>query len=159
MLTKYENMKREINKRIRFFPSGVKFSFRDRKKFKHFIDLIILREGKKIEIVNFVFCTDLQLRNLNKKFLNHDYFTDILTFDLSENKKLIIADIYVSVNRINDNSKKFHISFTKELHRIMIHGLLHLCGYKDKKKIEKSQIRLTEDKYLSLYFSKRFHVK
>ena len=159
LLTKYENMIREINKRIRFFPTGIKFSFKDRKKFKNFIDLIILQEGKKLKTVNFVFCTDLQLRKLNKTFLNHDYFTDILTFDLSENKKLIIADIYISVDRINENSKIFHFSFNKELHRVMIHGLLHLCGYKDKKKIEKKQIRIKEDKYLSLYFSSRFHVK
>lgn len=149
----------EINKRIRFFPSGLKFSFRDRKKFKHFIDFIILREGKKLKTINFVFCTDLQLRKLNKAFLNHDYFTDILTFDLSENKEIIIADIYISLDRINENSKIFNISFTKELHRVMIHGLLHLCGYKDNKKIEKKKIRIIEDKYLSLYFSSKFHVK
>ena len=142
----------DINKRVHFFSQYVNIRLKNRKKFKHFVDHILENEGKSLHLVNFIFSTDEELRKLNKDFLEHDYYTDILTFDLSESKKNITADIYISVDRTKENARIFAVSFSKELHRVMIHGILHLCGYKDKKTSDIKKIRKAEDKYLTKYF-------
>ena len=152
MLTKYEIMKGDINKRVHFFSQSLSIPIRDRKKFKSFVDYVFRAEAKSLKLVNFIFCTDEELRKLNNDFLKHDYYTDILTIDLSEEKKDITADIYISIDRIRDNANIFNVSFSKELHRVMIHGILHLCGYKDKKNSDIMQIRKAEEKYLAKYF-------
>ncbi len=137
---------------VHFFSQGVNVSLKDRIKLKSFFGYLLQNEGKRLDLINYVFCSDEELRKLNKNFLTHTYYTDILTFDLSENKKDIVADIYISIERVKENARFFNISFSKELHRVMIHGLLHLCGYKDKKKSEINKIRAAEDRYLSEYF-------
>jgi len=142
----------DINKRIHFFSQSLNIPLKDRKKFKSFLGYILRVEGKSLNLINFIFCSDDELRKLNKDFLKHDYYTDILTFDLSENKKNITADIYISIDRTKENAKIFAVSFSKELHRVMIHGILHLCGYKDKKNSDIKKIRKAEDKYLTKYF-------
>ena len=152
LLTKYEIMLGDINKRIHFFSQSLNIPLKDRKKLKSFLGYILRVEGKSLNLINFIFCTDDELRKLNKDFLKHDYYTDILTFDLSENKKNITADIYISIDRTKENAKIFAVSFSKELHRVMIHGILHLCGYKDKKNSDIKKIRKAEDKYLTKYF-------
>jgi rRNA maturation RNase YbeY len=143
----------DINKRVHFFSQSINIPLKDRKKFKSFVKYILTHEGKRLTLINFVFCTDKELRKLNNDFLRHDYYTDILTFDLSESKKDITADMFISVDRTRDNAKAFAASFSKELHRVMIHGVLHLCGYKDKKNSDIKKIREKEDWYLSKYFS------
>jgi len=153
LLTKYEIMTGHISKKVRFFSQSLNNPLRDRKKFKSLVGYILKQEGKKLNLVNFVFCTDEELRKLNNVFLKHNYYTDILTFDLSESKADITADIFISIDRTRDNAKIFSVSFSKELHRVMIHGILHLCGYKDKKKSDIKRIRETEDKYLFKYFN------
>jgi probable rRNA maturation factor len=142
----------DTNKKIHFFSQSLNISLKDRKKFKSFVDYILKNEGKSLNLINFIFCTDEELRKLNNDFLKHDYYTDILTFDLSENKKDVTADIFISIDRTRDNAKSFSVSFSQELHRVMIHGVLHLCGYKDKKSSDIKKIRAKENWYLLKYF-------
>jgi|KBSSwiS6_1023812.scaffolds.fasta_scaffold01371_6 probable rRNA maturation factor len=146
------------NRKIRFFYNGLNFSFPHRTKFKIFLEKLLNQEGQKPQSINYIFCTDQELRKLNKQYLNHDYYTDILTFDLSYLKKELIAEIFISIPRIKENSRSLGHSFNKELQRVMIHGLLHLCGYMDKTEKEIKKMRQLEDKYLSAY-SQLFHVK
>ena len=145
-------MKIDINKKVYFFSQSLNARFKDKTKFKNFVNYLLKNEGKNIALITFIFCSDEELRKLNNDFLNHNYYTDILTFDLSDSKFEITADIFISIDRVKENSKLINISFSKELHRVMIHGLLHLCGYKDKKKYDIEKIRATENKYLSKYF-------
>ena len=142
----------DINKKVRFFSQTLNNPLRNRNKFKSFVDYVLRQERKNLNLINFIFCTDEELRKLNKDFLKHDYYTDILTFDFSESRTAITADIFISIDRIRNNAKIFSVSFSKELHRVMIHGMLHLCGYKDKKKSDIRKIRQAEDKYLNKYF-------
>ena len=148
-------MTNDMNKKVRFFSQSFTVSFRNRKKFKSFVEYILTKEGKILNHINIVFCTDEELRMLNIDFLKHDFYTDILTFDLSKINEEITADIYISLNRIRENAKIFNVPFSRELHRVMIHGILHLCGYKDKKSFDFKRIRAAEDKYLSKYFKRQ----
>lgn len=94
-------------------------------------------------------CSDDHLLQINKKHLNHDYYTDIITFELSENNE-ISGDLYISTDRVLDNAKQLNITFHVELNRVIIHGILHLCGYKDKTKAQQKEMREKENYYLSL---------
>jgi len=103
--------------------------------------------------LTFIFCSDEFLLDINKRFLKHDFYTDIITFELSKSVKAATeGEVYISVDRVKDNSKQLSTSFNDELHRVIIHGVLHLCGYKDKKKPEQAQMRSAENRYLELYF-------
>ena len=114
-------------------------------------------EGKIIESLIYVFCSDKYLLKINQTFLNHNYYTDILTFDLSKTSKIIEGEIYISVDRVKENSKELKININLEFLRVIFHGVLHLCGYTDKTKLQKQKMRKKEDEYL-LYYS-TFHVK
>jgi len=119
---------------------------------KGFIDRLFKKEGKRLDNIQYIFCSDDYLLDINRQYLQHDYYTDIITFDLSEPKQPINAEIYVSIDRVKENARDFKTSFKKELHRVIFHGALHLCGYKDKKPKEEALMRKMEDKYLDLYF-------
>ena len=106
-------------------------------------------EGKSVEAINYVFCSDQFLHEMNREYLAHDTLTDIITFDYSE-KESISGDVFISLDRTKENAQKFHQTPLKELHRVMVHGLLHLIGYKDKAPSESEQMRAKEDYYLSL---------
>lgn len=108
----------------------------------------ILSESYKLEEINYVFCDDEYLHKLNVEFLNHDTLTDIISFDYSMGK-LIQGDIYISVERVVDNAKDFKVSFLEELNRVIIHGILHYCGYKDKTDTDALVMRDKENYYLS----------
>ncbi|HEX4877439.1 MAG TPA: rRNA maturation RNase YbeY, partial [Chitinophagaceae bacterium] len=88
---------------------------------------------------------------INRQFLQHNYFTDIITFDLSDTGKVVHAEIYISIERVKDNARKLRVSFRKELHRVIFHGVLHLCGYKDKKASQQKEMRAREEELLKLY--------
>jgi rRNA maturation RNase YbeY len=98
--------------------------------------------------INIIFCSDDYLLEINKQYLQHDYYTDIITFDYKDNN-LISSDIFISVDRLKDNAQTLQISFDSELKRIIIHGLLHLCGYEDDTTEKRSNMSLKEDYYLS----------
>lgn len=120
-----------------------------------FIREMFIREGKSGDSLGFIFCTDAYLLKINQEFLRHDYFTDIITFEFTEpGSKSISGEIYISVDTVRDNARRFHTSMVQELHRVIFHGILHLCGYGDKTKAQKLMMRQMEDKYLDLYFAK-----
>jgi rRNA maturation RNase YbeY len=109
--------------------------------------------NRPIDSLNIIFCADTYLLSINKQFLNHDFYTDIITFDLASNKsEPIQAEIYISVERVKDNASKLGAPFIQELHRVVFHGLLHLLGYRDKLKKDQLTMRSMEDKLLMLYF-------
>jgi probable rRNA maturation factor len=122
----------------------------DDKKNKRWLKDVISREGKKTGDIQYVFCDDNYLAAINKSFLNHDTFTDIITFPTTDNPDLISGEIYISMERVNENSKKNSVSFSEELSRVILHGILHLIGYKDYSDSEKKLIRGKEDYYLHL---------
>lgn len=127
-------------------------SLRERSKLKSFLLNIFKKENRTLESISLIFTTDRNIHEMNKTFLNHDYLTDILTFDLSEAEGAIMAEIYISVERVKENAFFHHTSFKNEIHRVIFHGILHLCGYKDKTEEEKAKMRDKENEYLSLYF-------
>ena len=137
-------------KAIYFFTEEVSYLFRDKRKIRNWIISTTTSEKYTVESVNFIFSSDQFLHKTNVTYLQHDTFTDIITFDTSEVKKEISGDIYISIDRVKDNARSFGVNFKSELHRVMIHGILHLMGYKDKSKKEKELMRSKEDYYLSL---------
>ena len=135
---------------IRFFSENIPFFYRDRQLTRKWIKLVCEFEKHSLEEVNFVFCSDSYLSELNLKFLKHNTFTDILTFPGDQNGSCIVGEIFISVDRVKENSIKYLQDFKEELHRIMIHGILHLLGYKDKGRKEKEEMTRKENEYLAL---------
>jgi rRNA maturation RNase YbeY len=133
-----------------FFSQGVKVSLANRTRLKRYIQSIFKEEGKKLASINYIFCTDKALLDINRQFLSHDFYTDIITFDLSDSSS-VHAEVYISIDRVKDNVAHFGVSFKLELHRIIFHGALHLCGYRDKKRREIEEMRAKEDFYLKKY--------
>ena len=135
--------------KITFTNHSIKpFAF-EKELVKSFLPLIFLEEKVEYEEVGYIFCTDEYLLGLNKEYLNHDTYTDILTFTLSEESQPIFSEIYISIDRVRDNAQSFGVSFEDELYRVMIHGILHLCGYSDHTPILKTEMTLKEDYYLN----------
>ena len=129
-------------------------SLKDRKRLKTFIPSLFLKEGRELNNMNIIFCSDDYLLEINRLHLEHDFYTDIITFDLSENKSdLITAELYISIDRVKENALILKTSFYIELHRVIFHGCLHLCGYTDKWKKDIGNMRAKEEESLSLYFS------
>ncbi len=139
---------------IVYFEQEVKSNLKDKRRLSTYLQSMIrthLSDVKKINI-NYIFCSDEYLLGINKQFLQHDTLTDIITFDLSENDKIMDAEIYVSVERVSENAKKFGVTYVHELHRVIFHGALHLCGFKDKKAEEVKAMRAAEEDCLNCYF-------
>ena len=135
---------------IKFFSEKTRFKLPDPAKTTRWIKKVIKQEGSSLETINYIFCSDNYLLEINKQYLNHKTFTDIITFNYSQNPKLLQADIYISIDRVKDNAKAFGVSTSSELHRVIIHGVLHLLGFNDKSKAEKLKMREKEDSCLSL---------
>lgn len=131
------------------FQSADTFSLKTELKVIKCIELLAKEELREIGSVAFVFCDDNYLHKINLEFLKHDTFTDIITFDYSAGNE-IISEIYISVDRVADNAKKYSQTFEDEIHRVIIHGVLHLCGYKDRLAEDKQIMRDKENHYLSL---------
>ncbi len=139
----------ESSSAINFFNENVAFLLRNKSYLKSWISDTVISKKKRVGLINFVFCTDMYLLTLNKTYLHHNTLTDIITFDYTV-KNRVSGDIFISIERVKYNSKLLNISFKDEVHRVMIHGILHLCGYGDKLPKEKASMRKLEDKYLSL---------
>lgn len=135
---------------INFFKEDIVIDFRKLKRFKKWVLQIAKSYNQDIKSINYIFCSDAFLHSINQEYLNHDTLTDIITFDLRDdsNELPIEADIFISVDRISENSKELNQSFDQELGRVMIHGLLHLLGFGDKTKKEKEVMRAEEGKAL-----------
>lgn len=138
---------------INFFEEDITFKFPQKAKTKVWIKNVAQKEGAVIDELNFIFCSDTYLKDINIQYLQHDYFTDIITFDNSEEEKNLTGDIFISIDRIKENSQSFSTTFEQELRRVIIHGVLHLIGFGDKTEEEQKQMRQKEDQYLSLYNS------
>jgi probable rRNA maturation factor len=136
--------------KINFFTEDITFKLSNPVKVSRWIQSAIKAEGFTIDNLNYVFCSDKYLREMNIEYLNHKTFTDIITFSTSEQPGTIEGDIFISIERVRDNAGKFNQEFNDELHRVMIHGVLHLVGFKDKTIKEKKVMRQKEDAYLSL---------
>ena len=135
---------------IHFFSEDISFTLKEKNKVRNWIKNTIRSEGKKLRELNFIFCSDAYLLEINKQYLNHDTFTDIVTFDNSESPDLIIGDVFISIERIRENASKYKVAEKDELHRVIIHGTLHLIGYKDKTKPDKSLMAEKEDHHLAM---------
>ena len=135
---------------IQFCTEDITFSLQEKLKHKAWLNEVAKQEGKKILELSYVFCSDNDLLQINQEYLNHDTLTDIVTFDNSENPKKIEGDVFISIDRVRENGEKLGTSET-ELKRIMVHGLLHLLGYKDKKKEDKAVMTEKENFYIKQY--------
>ncbi|MGZ3851309.1 MAG: rRNA maturation RNase YbeY [Flavisolibacter sp.] len=144
-------MVREKVKKIRFNYLVTAFYLPARTELKAFILHLFKKEGVTVAEVNYVFCSDEYLLKINRDFLAHDTYTDIVTFQYSEVDEAVQSDIYISIDRVRENAKAFQVSFNRELYRVLFHGALHLCGYKDKSAKEVNEMRAKEDYYVSLY--------
>jgi len=130
-----------------FFHRPAPF-LRERTRLKKHIEAVFRREGKKLESINYVFCSDNELLKINQQFLQHDYFTDIVTFDLSETE-LVIGEVYISLDRVRENARNLNVPLGTEMRRVIFHGALHLCGYEDKSMAQRKRMRKKEDYYLA----------
>ena len=131
-----------------------KITLDQRGSLKVFLITLFRREKVKLADLQYIFCPDDRLLEINRQFLQHDFYTDIITFPLSEPNQPISGEIYISVDRVRENARVFQSSVRTELHRVIFHGALHLCGYKDKTRLAEKEMRQMEDKYLALYFRK-----
>lgn len=136
---------------LAFFSEEIDFKVPQTLKTKKWIKTVSESEGYSIGDLNYIFCSDDYLLEINRQYLEHDYYTDIITFDNSEEEDKIEGDIYVSVDRVRDNATNLNISFDAELRRVLIHGLLHLIGFEDSDEQLKAQMRAKEDECLLLF--------
>lgn len=136
---------------FRFFSDGIVFSMPQPRKTASWLMAVAKGERKVPQEINYVFCSDEHLLSLNRQFLRHDTYTDIVTFDYSGGLKNLVGEVYISIDRIRDNAKMLNLPFEVELRRVVVHGLLHLCGHRDKTKAEKAAMRKKEDHCLSLW--------
>jgi rRNA maturation RNase YbeY len=137
---------------VRYFSEDIKFDFKGRRANNSWLSAVAENEGKKLGDVNIIFCSDPYLLEVNKKYLGHDYYTDIITFDYCEGK-ILSGDLFISVDSVRDNASFYGAAFDDELHRVIVHGVLHLIGYDDHTDEEKKMMRSKEDQYLSLLAS------
>ncbi len=142
---------------IRIFYEEITFKLPNPARVKTWVKSVAKLEGFEIGDISYIFCSDNFLLSLNQEYLDHNTFTDIITFDYSEDDT-IAGDIFISIERVVENAEKFSNTTELEILRVMVHGCLHLIGYKDKSKTEKKLMREKENRYLSLW-QKKFHVK
>jgi rRNA maturation RNase YbeY len=136
---------------ISFNKADKNATLANRTALKAFIEKAIKKEGLRIETLQYIFCSDKYILGINKSYLQHDYYTDIISFDLSETKGSLIGEVYISIDRVKDNAKTHKTSLKEELLRVIFHGALHFCGYKDKKPSDIKKMRAQEDKWLKSY--------
>ncbi|SMC69427.1 rRNA maturation RNase YbeY [Pedobacter africanus] len=136
--------------KIHFFTEDITYTLKKKTAIKDWLKHAVTAEGYVLEELNFIFCSDEYLLRINQEYLQHDDYTDVITFDNSEQPKTIAGDVFISIERIRENAKGLKVSAHDELCRVIIHGTLHLLGYKDKDKAAKRQMTAREDHYLSL---------
>lgn len=134
-----------------FLSEEIDFDLPNTKKTKGWVINAITNEQKQVGNINYIFCSDEYLHKINLKYLNHDTYTDIITFNYCEDN-VVSSDIFISIDRVRENAINYKKSFINELHRVIIHGILHLVGYNDKSHSEQKQMTSREDFYLSLLF-------
>lgn len=135
---------------ISFFSEKISFKLSNPRKTANWLKRVCIQEKHQLQTVDYIFCSDDYLKGLNKRYLNHSTYTDILSFDYSEDDH-ISGEIYISIKRVRENASKYKQPFEFELRRVIVHGLLHFLGYKDKSPSQKAQMRRKEEGCLSLW--------
>lgn len=135
---------------IFYFSEDIDYTLNHTTDMNQMIGQVSEKESVRIDYLNYIFCSDNYLLDINKKYLKHDYFTDIITFESSEEDGKVSGDIFISIDRAKDNAADYNVSLKNEVTRLIIHGLLHLIGFKDSTDDEKLLMRKKEDYYLSL---------
>ncbi|MGE5518725.1 MAG: rRNA maturation RNase YbeY [Candidatus Dadabacteria bacterium] len=144
-------MVKGVKSRVAFHYLVPSFHFPKRTKLKQFIMNLLKKEGRQLDHINYIFCNDEEILRVNNQYLNHNFYTDIITFELSLKDRPVLADIYISIDRVKDNAHTYETGFNHELLRVIFHGALHLCGYKDKSRNDISIMRTKEEEYLNKY--------
>jgi len=137
-----------------FFNYQTDFQLDNQQLYKEWIIKVILSEDKEAGEINYIFCDDEELYKINTQYLNHQTLTDVISFDYTEGNK-ISGDIFISIERVRENASIFNVSFDEELLRVMIHGVLHYCGYKDKTKEKQAEMRLKENEKIKMFHVER----
>lgn len=135
---------------IHFFNEDITFILKQKRKVRTWLKTVITKSNFSYGDLNFIFCSDAYLLKINKNYLHHDFFTDIITFSNSTQKLTIAGDLFISIERVQENAHTLNIPFTDELHRVMVHGILHLMGYKDKSNADRYLMRKKENQMLKL---------
>lgn len=136
---------------INFFQEEVSFNLKHKRLLRAWLSSIIHSNGHSFDSLNFIYCSDNYLLKINKEYLDHDYYTDIITFDNTEDAESPIdADIFISIDRVKENARQLKLPYEQELHRVMVHGVLHLLGHQDKTEEQKQDMRKSEEASLSL---------
>ncbi len=135
---------------IDFYNKDVNYNLLSKRKIRFWLLSVIEEEQKKAGDITYIFCSDEYLLKMNNQYLNASYLTDVITFDYTEND-IISGDIFISIDRVKDNAKLYKQAYFQEMLRVILHGVLHLCGYKDKTEKELQQMRKKEDYYLDKY--------
>ncbi len=138
---------------IRFFFQKPVAGLKHRQQLKQFLLALFKKEKQPLESLTYIFCSDDELLEINRQFLKHDYYTDIITFNLAPTSAPVEGEVYISIDRVKENAFQLGINIAEELHRVIFHGALHLCGYKDKSKADQAEMRKMEDLYIKLYQS------
>lgn len=133
---------------IHFFTEDVNYLIKQKRIIKDWLLSVIQSEDYSLQELNFILCSDEYLLGMNRQYLNHDTYTDVITFDNSDQSKVIAGDIFISIERVKENANSLKVHVSEELNRVMVHGTLHLLGYKDKTKTAKGQMTAKEDFYL-----------
>jgi probable rRNA maturation factor len=133
---------------IVFFNEDIDFKFQGKNNFKSWLKKVSEKEGFRINNLNYIFCSDEYLHKINLEYLDHDTYTDIITFDNSEEESIVEGDIFISIERIKENSFTLNTVFEEEFKRVIVHGLLHLCGYDDHTSEDKAEMRRLESEYI-----------
>ena len=140
---------------VRYYDQHVTSKLKDKKRLSTFLQALIRVQRPEVKTIDltYIFCHDDYLLEINQQFLQHNTLTDIITFDMSEEDRALQGEIYISTDRVQENAAKFKTGYNEELHRVIFHGALHLCGFKDKKPADKQRMRAEEDRCLNEYFS------
>ncbi|MBX9782753.1 MAG: rRNA maturation RNase YbeY [Chitinophagaceae bacterium] len=143
-----------MGQQVQFFFKNVHLNLSRRKEIKEQLAGLFKKEGVKIKQISIVFCSDKFLLEINRDFLAHHYYTDIITFHYNQKNEPVIGELYISADRVKENARNLGTTFKEEIHRVIFHGCLHLCGYNDKSSQQIKKMREREDFYLRSYFSK-----
>lgn len=136
---------------VHFFSADRPIPLRDRNRLKAFLNSLVRKEGRRLDDLNVIFCSDEYLLQVNRQYLNHDYYTDIITFDITEVPGKLSGEMYISTDRVRENARQLGQPLSREMHRVIFHGVLHLCGYSDKTRTHQLTMRQREDHYLQQY--------
>jgi rRNA maturation RNase YbeY len=140
--------------KVNFQKADSALTLTSKTELKAFIETLFKKEKTPLAAINYIFCSDKYLLSINQQFLNHDYYTDIITFGLYDKGTPVVAEVYISTDRVKENAVIHGVTYTNEMLRVLFHGALHLCGYKDKSKADILTMRAKEDAYLKRYNQK-----